>query len=143
MRKSLALIVAVAGLTAPALAQNNQGLVAVQLSDIVVQDIANNLSVEVSQIPVTVQVPIGVAANVCNVSAAVLAQQAADAAPCEATSSSQALTQVVQRQIGDQTQTNTTGAQDGSTDSQTEGLSAEPNANNNNQSSGTDTQTQQ
>ena len=48
----------------------------------------------------TVQVPVGVAATVCGVNANVLAQQknAGDAA-CEATSSSQALTQIVQRQI--------------------------------------------
>jgi hypothetical protein len=40
-------------------------------------------------------VPIGVAANVCNVSAAVLAKQAADAAPCDAKSGSKALAQNV------------------------------------------------
>jgi hypothetical protein len=51
----------------------------------------NNLGV-----PVTVNVPIGVAANVCNVSAAVLAgQRGTGAAPCDAKSGSKALAQNV------------------------------------------------
>ena len=75
------------------------GLVTVNLSDIVIQDIANNLHVNVSQIPVTVQVPIGVAANVCDVSANVLAKQADDAAPCDANNNSTALTRFVQGQL--------------------------------------------
>ena len=53
----------------------------------------NNVSV-----PVTVQVPIGVAANVCGVSAAVLGK-AGSAAACDAKSGSQALAQVVNRQL--------------------------------------------
>ena len=78
-------------LSAPAVGQNQSGLVNVNVSDITVRDVLqdviadNNIS---AQIPVSaiVSVPIGIAANVCNVSAAVLAQQAADAAPCNATS---------------------------------------------------------
>lgn len=100
-------------LSGSAYAQNNQGgggnnsdqggLVNVSLGDVVLQQIAQDINVNVSEIPVTVQVPIGVAATVCGVQANVLAQQnqAGDAA-CEATSSSQALTQVVQRQMGTQ-----------------------------------------
>lgn len=72
----------------------------VQLSDSLIENIANDLSVDVSQIPVTVQVPVGVAANVCDVSANVLAQQADDAEPCEAQNTSQALNQQIQKQIG-------------------------------------------
>jgi hypothetical protein len=56
--------------------------------------------VDVSQIPVTVQVPVGVAANVCGVAANVLGQQAAGGSgTCTATTTSTALDQVVQQQI--------------------------------------------
>jgi hypothetical protein len=55
----------------------------------------NNLNV-----PITVQVPIGIAANVCDVSANVLAQQAKNGgATCTAESGSQALAQSVNRQL--------------------------------------------
>jgi hypothetical protein len=53
----------------------------------------NNVS-----LPITVQAPIGVAANVCGVSAAVLGR-AGSAAQCNATSGSRALAQVVNRQV--------------------------------------------
>src|SRR4051794_17262915 len=53
------------GAQAPAQAAQS-GLVNVDLShNNVLNDIANNLHLNVSQIPVTVQAPIGVAANVC------------------------------------------------------------------------------
>ena len=42
----------------------------------VANNIAKNINVDVSQIPVTVQAPIGVAATVCGVAANVLGQQA-------------------------------------------------------------------
>jgi hypothetical protein len=93
-----------------ALAQNNQGggnqgqqegLVNVQLGDVVISQIAQDINVDVSQIPVTVQVPVGVAANICGVDANILAQQKKDGdVSCEAESTSQALTQIVQREIG-------------------------------------------
>lgn len=87
----------------PALAQQQEGLVNVNLGDVVLQEIASDINVDVSQIPVTVQVPVGVAANVCGVNANVLAEQKkAGDATCDATSTSQALNQVVQRQIKDQ-----------------------------------------
>jgi hypothetical protein len=80
-----------------------EGLVNVNVSN-VANDLAKNLKVDVSQIPVSVQVPVGVAANICNVDANVLAQQkqGEQAAQCDATSTSQALNQVVQRQIKSQ-----------------------------------------
>lgn len=85
-------------LCAPAFAES--GLVTVRLTNINTE-IARNINVEVSQIPVTVQAPIGVAANVCNVDANVLASQAREGeATCDAQTSSQALNQIVQRQIG-------------------------------------------
>lgn len=76
------------------------GLVNVNLSNIRA-DIAKDINVDVSQIPVTVQAPIGVAANVCNVDANVLAQQSKQGgdATCDATSTNTALNQIVQRQI--------------------------------------------
>ncbi len=74
------------------------GLVNVDISN-VANNIAQNINVDVSQIPVTVQVPVGVAANVCGVNANVLAQQGAGLANCTATSTSTALNQIVQRQI--------------------------------------------
>lgn len=76
------------GVTAGPASAQQAGLVNVDVSNIRVEieDVIadNNIN---AQIPVNaiVQVPIGIAANICNVSAAVLAQQAAGAAPCEAT----------------------------------------------------------
>ncbi len=81
----------------PAEAQQS-GLVNVDISN-VANNIARNINVDVSQIPVTVQAPIGIAANVCGVNANVLAQQGTGAAQCTATSTSNALDNLVQRQI--------------------------------------------
>ncbi len=81
----------------PAEAQQS-GLVNVDISN-VANNIARNINVDVSQIPVTVQVPIGIAANVCGVNANVLAQQGVGAAQCTATSTTNALDNLVQRQI--------------------------------------------
>lgn len=72
------------------------GLVNVDISN-VANNIARNINVDVSQIPVTVQAPIGIAANVCGVNANVLAQQGTGAAQCTATSTSNALDNLVQR----------------------------------------------
>ncbi len=91
MRKFFVLAAGAAMMAAPAVAQNQGGLVNVNVSDIevelerIISD--NNIS---AQVPVNaiVSVPVGIAANVCNVSAAVLARQASDAAPCNATNES-------------------------------------------------------
>jgi hypothetical protein len=87
-RTILATAVAFGMAAAPAAAQLQSGLVNVNVSDISVEleDVIadNNLNVQVP-VAAVVQVPIGIAANVCNISAAVLARQAAGAAPCEAT----------------------------------------------------------
>lgn len=81
-----------------ALAQQS-GLVNVDIKN-VANNIAQNLSVDVSQIPLTVQVPVGVAANVCDIDANVLAQQAAGGGgTCTAKSTTSALDQTVQQQI--------------------------------------------
>ena len=86
-------------LAASAMAQQQGGLVNVNISDIRV-DIADALDVNVSQIPVTVQAPIGVAANVCNVAVNALAVAAQEGnAECRATTTSTALNRIVQRQL--------------------------------------------
>ena len=106
MRKMFLAAAAFAAAT-PALAQVNagSGLVAVNIQDVsVLNNFLNNDQIAALNdlaIPVTVNVPIGVAANVCNVSAAVLAKQAADAAPCDAKSGSKALAQnVITQKLG-------------------------------------------
>lgn len=104
MRKLMIAAAAVAAVSAtPALAQQG-GLVNVSIGDVSVLNnfldgsqvaALNNLSV-----PITVQVPIGVAANVCGVDANVLAHQAIQGgATCTATSGSRALAQEVNRQL--------------------------------------------
>lgn len=100
MRKILIAAAAFAAAT-PALAQVNtgsgNGLVAVNVQNVdILKNFLNNDQISALNnvtVPVTVNVPIGVAANVCNVSAAVLAKQAAGAAPCDAKSGSKALAQ--------------------------------------------------
>ena len=90
-------------LAAPAVAQldlnNSQGLVNVTVDDVTLLNnflndtqiaALNNLSV-----PIAVQVPIGVAANVCGVSAAVLGENKGGLATCEAKSGSNALARAV------------------------------------------------
>ena len=107
MRKILAIAASAALISGPAFAQAQGGLVNVNVSDIdveltrIISD--NNIT---AQIPVNaiVSVPIGIAANICNVSAAVLARQAAGAAPCDATNETASsneiasLARVLQRQ---------------------------------------------
>jgi hypothetical protein len=103
MRKLMIAAAALAATTTPALAQVNtgsgNGLVAVNIQDVSIlnnflnkDQIAalNNLSV-----PVTVQVPIGVAANVCGVSAAVLGKSGTTNPTCDAKTGSKALAQNV------------------------------------------------
>ena len=109
MRKLMiaaALAATTAATTSPALAQigNSQGLVAVNIGDVTLlnnflnQDqiaALNNLGV-----PITVQAPISVAANVCGTTVALLSAQrkANSPASCDAKSGSAALASIVQRQ---------------------------------------------
>lgn len=83
----------------PAMAQTQAGLVNVDVSD-VKADIAKNINIDVSKVPVTVQAPVAVAATVCNVAANVLAENK-QGASCKATTTNQALNQIVQREAGD------------------------------------------
>ena len=86
---------------APALAQQS-GLVNVNLTN-VKTDIAKNINVNVSQIPVTIQAPVAVAANVCGVAVDVLTSQATQGdAKCDAKTTNEALNQIVQTQVKQQ-----------------------------------------
>ncbi len=86
---------------APALAQQSD-LVDVNLTN-VKTEIAKNINVDVSQIPVTVRAPITVAANVCGVGVDVLSSQAQQAAAkCDAKTTNDALNQIVQTQLNQQ-----------------------------------------
>ncbi|SCY29462.1 hypothetical protein SAMN05216420_104144 [Nitrosospira sp. Nl5] len=57
-----------------AIAEESPGLMNVNISN-VAKDIAKNINVDVSQIPKTVQIRVGLAAQVCNVAADVLADR--------------------------------------------------------------------
>jgi hypothetical protein len=89
---------AVAG-TVPAIAQ--EGMVTVELRN-VSPTVASNINIDASRLPATVQLPIGVAAQVCGIDASVLAQRTGDNR-CLATTTSTALDQAVQRQLRDDT----------------------------------------
>ena len=66
----------------------------------VLSNLANNLRVNIRNIPITVQAPINVAAQVCGVSALVLSQAyLLGGASCYAKQSSTALNSIVQRVI--------------------------------------------
>lgn len=87
----------------PAAAQQN-GLVNVTVGDVVLRNILNDNEIEVlndldllNNNQIQVQVPVGIAANVCNVSAAVLARASSRGA-CTAESGSQALAQAIRKQ---------------------------------------------
>ena len=101
---ALAAATATTGVPAAAQVGNSQGLVAVTIQDVTILDnflndtqiaALNNLGV-----PITVQAPISVAANVCDTTVALLsaARKANSPATCTATSGSAALANVVQRQ---------------------------------------------
>ena len=88
---------------APALAQNS-GLVVVDLTNAdVANNIARDLDINVSQVPVNVQLPIGIAAAVCDVNASVLAQQKKTGSPtCQAATTNTNLNRAVQKQLASQ-----------------------------------------
>jgi hypothetical protein len=78
------------------------GLVVVNISN-VANNIARDLDVNVSQIPVTVQAPISVAAAVCGLDVNVLAAQRQEGQRrCDATSNNAALNRIVQSQLVNQ-----------------------------------------
>ena len=91
----LALPVAMAlAFPAAASAQQQEGLVNVTVNN---EDLLNELQLTA---PVTVEVPVGIAANVCDIDANVLAQQKQDDedVTCEAQNSTEAFANLVSRQ---------------------------------------------
>src|SRR5687768_14766984 len=82
-----------------AIAEQSPGLMNVHISN-VANNIARNINVDVSQIPATVQVRVGLAAEVCNVPANVLADRhKSGIGNCTAETTSAELDQTVHRQI--------------------------------------------
>jgi hypothetical protein len=93
----LALPVAMAlAFSSAAYAQQQQGLVTVNVSD---NEILNDLNLQ-PNVPITVQVPIGIAANVCGIDANVIAEQRRgnENWQCEAETTTQAFANLVSRQ---------------------------------------------
>ena len=85
-----------------AIAQQQAGVVKVNIGDIRA-DIAKKINVDVSQVPARVQVPVDVAAKVCDVPGdglALLAQNGI--AGCTAKRASSALNDIVQQQVEEQ-----------------------------------------
>jgi protein-arginine kinase activator protein McsA len=103
MRKIMFAAAGLAALATPAMAQvgNSQGLVAVNIQDVsVLNNFLNKDQIAaLNNVPVTVQAPISVAANVCGTTVnALAALRKTGAATCNATSGSAALADIVQRQ---------------------------------------------
>jgi L-cysteine desulfidase len=109
MRRTIltaALALGAASISAPAAAQQS-GLVNVNVSNIrvMLDEVIskNNLNVQVP-VDAIVQIPIGLAANVCGTTVAVLGAAGTDAAPCNATTENtnqgeaQAIARALQRQ---------------------------------------------
>ena len=87
----------------PALAQTQNGLVNVNLGDVSVElknILSNNLNNNNINIPATVQVPIGIAANVCGTTVAALSQDVRNGKnSCDAQTANAALARVVARNM--------------------------------------------
>ena len=109
MRKIMtaaALAAATATVATPAVAQigNSQGLVAVNIGDVtLLNNFLNDTQIAALNnlgVPITVQAPISVAANVCGVNVAALASQKnKGGGSCTATSGSSALARLVSQQL--------------------------------------------
>jgi hypothetical protein len=120
MKKSLTYASAVAltlGLAASAFsanAQTSEPLINVNLENIL-NNLAVDLKVDRANIPVTAQIPVNIAANVCGVSVNALSAQIASGggSTCTAVTGSQELTQSVQQQMA--ASGTVTGTQSGTT----------------------------
>lgn len=108
MRKMM-IVAALAAAASPAVAQNvdlGGGLIDVTVQDVnVLNDSLNKNQIEILNnnnvsVPISVQVPIGIAANVCGIAANVLAADLKQdgKADCKATSGSSALGQQIVKQ---------------------------------------------
>lgn len=114
MRKiALTAALAAATLAIPATAQVTApqinapaGLIPVTVSNIILQDILNDVEINalndlqlLNDNQIVVQVPVSVAANVCNVAVNVLASNKSGGAGCTAESGSDALARVIRQRI--------------------------------------------
>ena len=113
MRKMMIAAAAMTAVASPAFAQtqtavgNSQGLIPVQIQNLaLLNDFLNDSQVAVLNgvsVPITVQAPISVAANVCGTTVAALAEARKNGTGgCEAKSGSAALADIVTRQVGKQ-----------------------------------------
>lgn len=106
MRKMMiAAAIVAATATAPAMAQvgNNQGLIPIQIQNVdILKNFLNDTQIAALNnvtVPVTVEVPISVAANICGTTVAALADaRKSGEAGCTAESGSQALADIFARQ---------------------------------------------
>jgi hypothetical protein len=104
MAAALVLGTTTTAIPAAAQVQVPAGLVNVTVGNVILQDILTGVEINalndldvLNNNQIQVQVPVGIAANVCNVSAAVLGR-AGSAGTCEAKSGSQALAQAIRKQ---------------------------------------------
>jgi len=99
-----AMVLAAFASAAPALADDQPRLVSVTILN-VANDVARDIGVDASQIPLNVQVPLEVAVGVCGVTADVLTRKSdSGIAQCTAQSTSRGLNDVVQKQVRGNTQ---------------------------------------
>lgn len=99
MRKLLLVSASLLAWSGIASAQTSDALINVNIQD-VLQDIAVDLNVSENSIPVNVQLPINLAANVCDVDVSVLSAKVETGdATCVAVTGSQEVTQIVSQQI--------------------------------------------
>jgi hypothetical protein len=96
---------AVAQVTAPTI-QAPAGLIPVTVGNVILQDILTDVEITalndldlLNNNQIVVQVPVSVAANVCNVAVNVLAQSKSGGAGCTAESGSEALARVIRQRI--------------------------------------------
>ena len=110
MRKMMLAAAAVAAVAAPGFAQtqtavgNSQGLIPVEIQNVaLLNDFLNDTQIAALNnvsVPITVQAPISVAANVCGTTVAALAEARKNGTGgCTANSGSAALAKVVDRQL--------------------------------------------
>src|SRR4051794_20107855 len=107
MRKIMITAVALTAIATPALAQTNtgsgNGLVAVNVQNVdILKNFLNDSQISALNnlgVPITVQAPISVAANVCGTTVnALAALRKTGAATCDPTTANSALANIVQRQ---------------------------------------------
>jgi hypothetical protein len=104
MAGALALCTVSMAIPAAAQVQVPSGLVNVAVGNVILEDILTDVEINalndldvLNNNQIQVQVPIGVAANICGVSAAVIGKSTSNPA-CTATSGSQALAQAIRKQ---------------------------------------------